>query len=290
MGLVILGADNLASDQADQKPSVVSRPKQAGRVPGPWFEVVDLAQANRVKVIFHNFPEWPEDKWTALKSEIAARGKRYIDVDMSSCEMTVIGDRAFIGTGNGNFLTKVSLPKGLQVIGDNAFEYNSSLELKKLPDTVKEIGKNAFASTGISISELPKNLTKIGSGAFNGSKITIQLIPETVEQIGSNAFGSIRSEFIEIASKDMTAYGVSPVGSFTIGSPNLTKVWIRSQCETIPTTSATWPFVRSAVEGLIIYAEADSKPEGWGDNFNRVGSSVDYYEAQVVYGQKTSPF
>lgn len=64
------------------------------------------------------------------------------------------------------FVKEISLPEGLESIGEAAFQYTKISELT-LPDSVSHIGDYAF-SGNINLTEitLPKNLTFIGEGAF----------------------------------------------------------------------------------------------------------------------------
>ena len=61
-----------------------------------------------------------------------------------------------------------------------------------IPETVTEIGNNAFDSCSIASVNLPNGLTKIGSSAFSTNRIASISIPNTVTTIGSSAFYSNR--------------------------------------------------------------------------------------------------
>ena len=64
-----------------------------------------------------------------------------------------------------------------------------------LPDSIKEIGSNAFLSTRtLRMVELPEGLTRIGAQAFSECRQLIKLrIPDTVTLIGKGAFSSCKS-------------------------------------------------------------------------------------------------
>lgn len=55
-------------------------------------------------------------------------------------------------------------------IGDYAFGWCSSLVEVTLPDSLKTIGEDAFASTSITSIAIPDSVTRIGNGAFTGCK------------------------------------------------------------------------------------------------------------------------
>ena len=292
MGLVLLGADNLASDQADQNPSVFSRPKQAGRVPGKgWFEVLDR-DATNVTVIFHNFVEWPTDEWAAELSRIASENKRIQVVDMRPCAVKEIVASAF--TNLRFSLTKVYLPETLETVRGDAFSQCKYLKIDRLPESLAVVERYAFYYVDLSsITALPKSLYRVGNVAFLTTNLSIDLLPKTITELGRSSF-SISGENLEIACPSLEDVG-HPGNVSEIKGNNLKTVWIRSSCDEIPVEPALWPFDTNQ-QDLVIYAEPDSKPEGWGEYFNRVWympggpSGSSYYDAQVIWGQKTRPF
>ena len=76
-----------------------------------------------------------------------------------------IGDSAFT---NNSFITTISIPDSIRVIGNNAF-YNSSLTAVKIPDSVTTIGSEAFNGCGnLSSVVIGKGVTSIGNNAFFG--------------------------------------------------------------------------------------------------------------------------
>lgn len=110
--------------------------------------------------------------------------------------ITRIGDYAFSNSGylEGDFSYSVTLPNGLNSIGDGAFEcgYFSSIAI---PEGVTSIGAGAFQDC-VNLTEvnLPSTLTSIGSGAFEGCAILTDItIPEGVTSIGYGAFQACSS-------------------------------------------------------------------------------------------------
>lgn len=93
---------------------------------------------------------------------------------------------AFSNTG----IISVSLPEGLQTIGDYAFDRCSSLESIDIPDSVTFIGYDAFLWNDSLVSlKLPENLKEIGSSAFEGCfRLKSIVIPKNVTRIGGLAF------------------------------------------------------------------------------------------------------
>ena len=83
-----------------------------------------------------------------------------------------------------------TIPDGVTIVGNSAFERNTSLTAVVLPDSVVTIGANAFQScTGLTKAELSSKLEKIANYAFDNCKALKEIqIPETVTEIGSGAF------------------------------------------------------------------------------------------------------
>ena len=83
----------------------------------------------------------------------------------TSC--TEIGEYAFY---NG-LLTNVTIPQGVQKIGDRAFYGNNHLLDFTMPGSLTSIGENAFTyCIELTKIELPAGLNEIGKNAFNNCK------------------------------------------------------------------------------------------------------------------------
>ncbi len=85
--------------------------------------------------------------------------------------------------------TEYTLPAGVKVIGEEAFNNISSLRTVNFPLSLEEIGKNAFARcSALSTVSLPESVKKIGDFAFsNCHQLTLVTILG-VESIGEGAF------------------------------------------------------------------------------------------------------
>ncbi len=78
--------------------------------------------------------------------------------------------------------------ENVEVIGDNAFNHVKNPECYKLPDTVREIGKCAYAGTCIEEFVAPKNLKVIGENAFSSSTLKKITLNEGLETVKLYAF------------------------------------------------------------------------------------------------------
>ena len=91
---------------------------------------------------------------------------------------------------NGQELTKLEIPSGVDKIGNYSFYKGVNLTSLRLPSSVTEIGESAFEGcSGLTSLTLPSSVTSIGSGAFSGcSGLTSLTLPSSVTSIGSFAF------------------------------------------------------------------------------------------------------
>lgn len=110
-------------------------------------------------------------------------GTEYID-----CQVN------YSGWGSDEITTKVILPETVKEIGDNAFKDFSALKSINIPEGVTRIGDSAFSGCGsLAAVELPDALTEIGENAFAYTALTSIEIPENVEEIGREAFARCES-------------------------------------------------------------------------------------------------
>ncbi len=83
----------------------------------------------------------------------------------------------------------VVIEEGITSIGNSAF-YGESVETVNMPDSIKRIGKYAFAYGGgrLSSVNIPYGVTKIEEGTFLYSSLKSVTIPDSVTEIGDSAF------------------------------------------------------------------------------------------------------
>lgn len=98
-----------------------------------------------------------------------------------------IGDNAFQYCSS---LTSCTIPNGAKNIGSYAFSNCYSFASFTIPNSVTSIGSNAFsACSSLTSVTIPNGMKSIGSGAFKYCySITSITIPNSVTSIGSNAF------------------------------------------------------------------------------------------------------
>ena len=114
---------------------------------------------------------------------------------------------------NGELVTELVIPDGVNEIKKHAFRDFDSLTSVVIPDSVTSIGNYAFYNcTSLTSVTIPDSVTSIGTSAFyNCTSLTSVTIPDSVTSIGSSAFyGCSTLESIKIpfvgASSTATGY------------------------------------------------------------------------------------
>jgi hypothetical protein len=87
-----------------------------------------------------------------------------------------------------NTITSVVIPKGVTVIGTQAFMYAKNLNSVTIPESVTEIRKEAFYGTALNAVVLPKTLKILESGAFAYTNISTVTLPQGVKIIESKYY------------------------------------------------------------------------------------------------------
>ncbi len=86
--------------------------------------------------------------------------------------------------------TEYTIPDGIRVIGDHAFEYCEALISVTIPDSVEKIGEYAFGSCeALTSVTIPDSVKEIGNYAFSWCYDLEEItLPEKSIKIGSDAF------------------------------------------------------------------------------------------------------
>lgn len=147
--------------------------------------------------------------------------------------VTTIANRAFYGCTS---LTEIVIPEGVTSIGNEAFNNCTSVTELTIPSSLTEIGTNVFCNCDITKLTIPGSLTHINSGLFQlCSNLKEVVIEPGVETIGDYVFMNSENISSVIIPATVTSMGEKVFGGCT---------------------NAT------------IYCEAESKPEGWNENWN----------------------
>lgn len=85
----------------------------------------------------------------------------------------------------------VTLPEGLEYVGEDAFSITDTLKYVEFPSTLKTIDKKGFSSYRGFRLDLPDSLEYIGEEAFSYFSVETDLIiPEGVKKLGPGAFSA----------------------------------------------------------------------------------------------------
>lgn len=124
---------------------------------------------------------------TVTDSDVSITGAT-IPAQINGTNVTSIEDGAF---SDCSALTSITLPDGLESIGDEAFS-GTSLESIDIPTSVTSIGDGAFLLCGkLNNVVIPEGITSIGHDTFEFCEsLDTITIPDTVTSIGDMAFYS----------------------------------------------------------------------------------------------------
>lgn len=103
-----------------------------------------------------------------------------VSVVFEGTNLKSIGKRSFAGC---ELITEIIIPEGVVTIGEQAFNDCSSLNKLSLPDSLRDIGRSAFANTQISEIHFPENidLTNMDATAFgiNTYNMTVYIVKDS---------------------------------------------------------------------------------------------------------------
>lgn len=92
-----------------------------------------------------------------------------------------------MGCFRGNQFTNLILPNTITNIGKEAFTFNQMTNVT-LPSSLTSIGESAFESNSISTVSIPNNVTSIGKKAFLSNQITSFTLPNSLTNIPESIF------------------------------------------------------------------------------------------------------
>ena len=99
-------------------------------------------------------------------------------------------DNIFPTSFGGYWLSEIKLPNSVTEIGKSAFANCLNLNSVEIPNSVTKIGEYSFSTCEcLKYIKIPDSVTEIGYSAFNGCTSLVSIeIPNSVTVIGSDAF------------------------------------------------------------------------------------------------------
>ncbi len=140
--------------------------------------------------------------------------------------VATIEDGAFYSDTN---LEEVVLGTGVKIISEDAFDQDTSLRKINIPDTVTEIGANAFCLTALTEVEIPSNITVLNPYTYSLTPVEKATIPGNVSMIDQGVFEGC-TELKEVVIEE----GVETIGSGVFDdAESLTRVEIPASVTSI---------------------------------------------------------
>ena len=120
------------------------------------------------------------DDWTVVSQLSGVKA-----IDFSNTDITLIPEKACNGL---SYLSTVMLPETLIEIGNNAF-YGTDFHKVTIPASVEKIGREVWSRTPLQYIDFAEksNLKYIGHAAFNSTNIIEFIMPNSVTKIGRYA-------------------------------------------------------------------------------------------------------
>lgn len=185
------------------------------RVSGP-DTVVLLPENNKTQNYSGSYSSMAE---ITVPATVSYEGKTY--------RVTAIAAEAFYFNSK---TTSITLPEGLETIGNAAFFFASGLTSLNLPDSIRSIG--AMALNGVSKAPLtiPASVEFIGDSAFSGSGVVDGDLPEGLTYLGDKAFSNCTGLTSITLPSTVETYGPN----IFYGCSNVTYVELPQNMEKIP--------------------------------------------------------
>lgn len=148
----------------------------------------------------HDFLYRIDDRGVVIEGYIGRKKYLVVPENIDDHPVYKIGDNAFY---EDEKLKKITLPNTLRIIGREAFA-SSSLETAILPNSLLIIEDGAFADSSLKSVNIPDSVSVIGEEAFSGTEITSITIPRLVISIGARAFEQTNITSIKLPSNVKT--------------------------------------------------------------------------------------
>ena len=183
---------------------------------------------------------------------------------------------------NGQELTKLEIPFGVDRIGDCSFYKGANLTSVTIPSSVTSIGSVAFGNcSGLTSVTIPSSVTSIGSSAFSGcSGLTSVTIPSSVTSIGWSAFSGCSGLTSVTIPSSVTSIGDSAFE----GCSGLTSVYVSWES---PLSINASIFENVNTKSCILYVPKRTYDDYWLSNWG-VFDNIEEYDVTGIDNVTTS--
>ena len=144
----------------------------------------------------HDFLYRIDERGVVIEGYIGRKKYLVVPENIEGHPVYKIDDNAFY---EDEKMKKITLPNTLRIIGKEAFAC-SSLETVILSGALLIIDDGAFANSSLKSADIPDSVSVIGEDAFSGTEITSITIPRWVISIGARAFEYTNISSIKIPS------------------------------------------------------------------------------------------
>jgi hypothetical protein len=171
-------------------------------------------------------------------------------------------------TGLG--LTSVTIPNGVEIIGEGAFAANK-LTSVTIPDSVRFISQYAFGWNQLSSVTVPNSVESIGEGAFVMNQLTQLTIPDSVKMI----------EFVAFAANKLTSLtlpdSVTAIGESAFWENQLSSLTLPNSVTSIGVYAFKDNKITSVTIGSDVTLEEGSFVTAFINAYNRGGKKAGTY-------------
>ncbi|MFC6255272.1 leucine-rich repeat protein [Secundilactobacillus hailunensis] len=168
--------------------------------------------------------------------------------------VTAIGDAAFAGYVGNKISGAVTIPDTVIQIGKDAFTQNN-ISTVKLGSGVQVIGDDAFSINQINAVTIPNSVISIGTRAFAENQITGLKLGDSVQTIGDDAFARDKRQSDsnnQISGTVVIPDSVTSIGARSFANNDISGLTLGNQVQTISDDA----FSGNQISGIVVIPDS----------------------------------